>query len=70
MTGDEANFIFLTCKRESAPLLKDEMKHRFPEARFSYSRPSFLTYKLPGGAESESAEPLVARPVVAKRADV
>ena len=58
MTGDGTNFIFLTCKRESTPLLKDEMKLRFPEARFSYSRPSFLTYKLPGAEESESAEAL------------
>lgn len=54
MTANESNFIFLTCKRESAPLLKDEMALRFPEARFSYSRPSFLTYKLP--AETASAE--------------
>ncbi len=61
MTGDGTNFIFLTCKRESTPLLKDEMKLRFPEARFSYSRPSFLTYKLPGDPESENAEALFAR---------
>ncbi|MBO7725509.1 MAG: SAM-dependent methyltransferase [Thermoguttaceae bacterium] len=61
MTSGDANFIFLTCKRESTPLLKDEMALRFPETRFSYSRPSFLTYKLPGGASGKSAESLFDR---------
>lgn len=62
MAASESNFIFLTCKRESTPLLKDEMKLRFPELRFSYSRPSFLTYKLPDAvASAEEAKSLFAR---------
>lgn len=46
---EDAPFLFLTCKRESVPLLKDEIAALFPKWRFSYSRPAFLTYKLPDG---------------------
>ncbi|MBQ3389295.1 MAG: hypothetical protein IJG60_08795 [Thermoguttaceae bacterium] len=49
---EEAPFLFLTCKRESTPLLKDETAALFPEWRFSYSRPSFLTYRLPEGTNT------------------
>ncbi len=61
MSANEAKFIFLTCKRESTPLLKNEMAAKFPEARFSYSRPSFLTYRLPAGDPAETAEPVLKR---------
>lgn len=47
MTTETSQFIYLTSKRESSPLLKAEMAERFPEFRFSYSRPGFQTYRLP-----------------------
>ncbi|MGI5832669.1 MAG: SAM-dependent methyltransferase [Thermoguttaceae bacterium] len=59
MKTEESNFIYLTCKRESTSLLKDEMARNFPESRFSYSRPSFLTYILP--RESVKIETILER---------
>ncbi|MBQ9129074.1 MAG: hypothetical protein IJY15_15125, partial [Thermoguttaceae bacterium] len=46
-------FIYLTCQRGAEPALKKEMEKRRPNYRFSYSRPGFLTFKLP---EPESLE--------------
>ena len=42
-----AQFIYLTCQRGAEPALKKEIAKRRPNFRFSYSRPGFLTYKLP-----------------------
>ena len=39
MKTEESNFIYLTCKRESTSLLKDEMARIF---RSQFSPPSFL----------------------------
>lgn len=54
MIQNESEFIYLTCKRESVPLLKSEMAKKFPDFRFSYSRPGFLTYKLPADFSARS----------------
>ncbi len=42
-----AQFICLTCQRGAEPALKKEMARRRPDFRFSYSRPGFVTFKLP-----------------------
>ena len=42
-----SQFISLTCQRGAENALKKEMAKRRPNYRFSYSRPGFLTYKLP-----------------------
>lgn len=52
-TPSPSFFIYLTCQRGAEPALKKEMARRRPNFRFSYSRPGFLTYKLP---EPESLE--------------
>jgi len=41
------SFLYLTCQRGAEPALKKEMERRWPTYRFSYSRPGFVTYKLP-----------------------
>jgi 23S rRNA (cytidine2498-2'-O)-methyltransferase len=40
-------FIFITCQRGAEPAVKAEMAHDWPALRFAYSRPGFLTFKLP-----------------------
>ncbi len=42
-----AQFVSLTCQRGAENALKQEMAKRRPNYKFSYSRPGFLTYKLP-----------------------
>ena len=42
-----AEFVFVTCQAKAEHALKDEMSQLWPEFRFSYSQPGFLTYKLP-----------------------
>ena len=41
------SFLFLTCQIGAEGAVKGEMARRWPEFRFSYSRPGFLTFKLP-----------------------
>jgi len=41
-------FLFLTCQVGAEALVKTELGRRWPEFRFAYSRPGFLTFKLPG----------------------
>jgi 23S rRNA (cytidine2498-2'-O)-methyltransferase len=41
------SFIFLTCQVGAEAAVKGEIARRWPEFRFSYSRPGFLTFKLP-----------------------
>jgi 23S rRNA (cytidine2498-2'-O)-methyltransferase len=41
------SFIFLTCQIGAERAVKGEIARRWPEFRFSYSRPGFLTFKLP-----------------------
>jgi len=40
-------FIFATCQQGAEDALKCELERRFPEVRLAFSRPGFLTFKLP-----------------------
>lgn len=40
-------FIFLCCQNGAEAPLKEEVARRYPDFRFAYSRPGFLTYRLP-----------------------
>lgn len=42
-----SRFIFVTCQIGAETALKHETALRWPELRFAYSRPGFLTFKLP-----------------------
>ena len=46
---DSAQFLFITCQVGAETSVKTELGRRWPEFRFAYSRPGFLTFKLPGG---------------------
>jgi 23S rRNA (cytidine2498-2'-O)-methyltransferase len=41
------DFIFATCQIGAEPALKAEVARDWPALRFAYSRPGFLTFKLP-----------------------
>ena len=43
------NFLFVTCQIGAEPAVKVELARRWPGFRFAYSRPGFLTFKLPPG---------------------
>src|SRR6266511_3609115 len=42
-------FLFVTCQIGAEPALKEELARVWPSFRFAYSRPGFLTFKLPSG---------------------
>ncbi len=42
-----SSFLFVTCQIGAEPAVKAELARRWPAFRFSYSRPGFLTFKLP-----------------------
>jgi 23S rRNA (cytidine2498-2'-O)-methyltransferase len=42
-----ARFLFVTCQVGAERAVKGEMAQRWPEFRFAFSRPGFLTFKLP-----------------------
>ncbi len=42
-------FIFVTCQVGAEAALKSELALRWPAFRFAFSRPGFLTFKLPAG---------------------
>ncbi len=42
-----SGFLYTTCQIGAEPALKREIAERHPEFRFAYSRPGFLTFKLP-----------------------
>src|SRR4051812_46872906 len=44
---DTSQFLFATCQVQAEPVLKREIRRKWPEFRFAYSRPGFLTFKLP-----------------------
>lgn len=46
-----ASFIFITCQVHAEPTVKQELAREWPELRFAYSRPGFLTFKLPSDRE-------------------
>lgn len=41
------NFIYVTCQVGAEPALKRELAHKWPAFRFAFSRPGFLTFKVP-----------------------
>jgi len=41
------NFIFITCQIGAERAIKGEIARRWPEWRFAFSQPGFLTFKLP-----------------------
>ena len=45
----EAEFLFLTCQVGAEAAVKAELARLWPDFRFAYSRPGFLTFKLPAG---------------------
>jgi len=44
-----SQFLFLTCQVGAEPAVKAELARMQPNFRFAYSRPGFLTFKLPAG---------------------
>lgn len=42
-------FLFVTCQVGAEGAVKREMARGWPELRFSFSRPGFLTFKMPAG---------------------
>jgi 23S rRNA (cytidine2498-2'-O)-methyltransferase len=46
-----SQFLFTVCQRGAEPALKAEIARLWPDFRFSYSRPGFVTFKLPGDAK-------------------
>jgi len=45
--ADHPRFLFVTCQIGAERAVKAELARRWPEFRFAYSRPGFLTFKLP-----------------------
>jgi 23S rRNA (cytidine2498-2'-O)-methyltransferase len=45
-----SNFIFVTCQVGAEPAVKSEIARKWPAFRFAYSRPGFITFKVPPGA--------------------
>lgn len=46
---DTPSFIFVTCQVGAERAVKMEFASEWPDWRFAYSRPGFLTYRLPDG---------------------
>lgn len=45
--AERPSFVFVTCQIGAEAALKAEMARNWPDFRFSYSRPGFVTFKLP-----------------------
>lgn len=43
------SFLFITCQVGAEGAVKHELSQKWPALRFAYSRPGFLTFKLPEG---------------------
>ena len=57
-------FFFCCCQQGAEPALKSELASRLPDARFSYSRPGFCTFKMPADKAPSS---LLQLPIVFAR---
>ena len=44
---DQPHFLFASCQRGAEAALKSEVTERIPGARLAFSRPGFVTFKLP-----------------------
>lgn len=51
-------FLFITCQIGAEGAVKAELARQWPDFRFAYSRPGFLTFKLPEGQELADDFPL------------
>jgi 23S rRNA (cytidine2498-2'-O)-methyltransferase len=47
--SDQPPFLFITCQIGAERAVKGELARRWPDFRFAFSRPGFLTFKLPPG---------------------
>lgn len=45
--ADGSKFLFATCQVDAETALKGEVARRWPDLRLAFSRPGFLTFKLP-----------------------
>src|SRR5271166_1389512 len=45
--SQSARFLFVTCQVGAEKAVKGEVAQRWPDFRFAFSRPGFLTFKLP-----------------------
>lgn len=55
-TGPRSSgFLYVTCQVGAEAALKNEMRRRWPAFRFAFSRPGFLTFKLPPQATLDDA---------------
>ncbi len=45
--SDRPQFVFITCQVGAEPAVKDEVSRLWPSFRLAFSRPGFLTFKLP-----------------------
>jgi 23S rRNA (cytidine2498-2'-O)-methyltransferase len=45
----DGDFLFVVCQVGAEPALKSELARRWPEIRLAFSRPGFVTFKLPPG---------------------
>jgi 23S rRNA (cytidine2498-2'-O)-methyltransferase len=60
----KTDFLFTTCQIGAEKAIKGEIARRWPDFRFAYSQPGFLTFKLPAGhglAEDFELESVFAR---------
>ena len=55
---DTSEFMFVTCQVGVEPAVKADVAHEWPEARFAFSRPGFLTFKLPAELATSETPPL------------
>ena len=51
---DPPEFLFVVCQIGAERALKAEVARRWPAFHFAYSRPGFLTFKLPAGHDLPS----------------
>lgn len=52
MSDDEPQFLFTCCQIGAEAALKAELARLWPDFRFAFSRPGFLTFKLPEGFQA------------------
>ncbi len=45
--NEQPTFLFVTCQVGAEGAVKEELARNYPSFRFAYSRPGFLTFKLP-----------------------
>ncbi|MEN0111070.1 MAG: hypothetical protein AAF805_10130, partial [Planctomycetota bacterium] len=53
----ESEFAYCVCQAGAEPALKQEVAARLPAWRFAFSRPGFVTFKLPLPTTAERFEP-------------